>query len=376
MPRPDWTFAGLVPFSGLLSWNQYDPDDAADGAMNDYSGNGKHLVQASTPPSLVPGVMNNQPGWFFDGTSNPLKSASSASITVKHAFVLASATGAAFDAYRGLLTGKTAGPILISENTGTKFYNLYGGGGMEYRKSDTLYTDTTLEAPMNERPELLEWQYSTGLALDGIQIGQDEADTARKWKGYVFDVILYNRILTTNERRRVMLYFNVRYGTNNRGVPLYFPSPDLLPERVGWVRFREVPPDYDQITDRWQYEDAMEDFNEVANTAPREWEIGYDVDNALNVSTVTTGATPVEVADAQRAIFDGFNDQARRANPFYFRDKYGDVWPNVRIAAYDRDHDGHRSWRHSVVFRLRSNTGTVITAADAGGEYIIDGGIG
>ncbi len=369
----DWTLTGLIPTSGLLAWHLYNPTTSTGGLINDASGNSRHLVQASTPPALTLSVMNGQPGWYFNGTStNPL--VSTGSVTPYSAYVLASAEGAAFTAYRGLLSGTTTANVLTSENTGTKFFSF--GPDFNYRKSDTEYADADMQAPMNNQAELIEITRSAAggfSSMDGIQVGQQLADTTRKWKGYFFEQMLYDRILTITERRKLMLYFNIKYGTWAKGVPLYFPSKDLVegPTRsidTGPVnnRFYEEPPDYGKVTDSWQYEDANEDFNEVASSAPRRWEYGYKIWKGGNIAA----------ADAYRAIFDEFYNQARKANPFYFRDKYGKVWENVRIEDYDRNHSAHKSWEHDVLFRLKTNSGTFITADSTDNEYIIFGGIG
>lgn len=365
----NWTLTGLIPTSGLLAWYLYDPATSADGNINDASGNARHIVQASNPPTLVHESWNGHPGWVFDGTTaNPLATASSANIDTKHVFVFASHADAAFNLNRGLLSGKTSGDWLTSETSGTEFFSF--GSGYGYRKSDTAYDDADMEAPMSGIPELIETTFDDAgyVTLDGIQIGrQRDLDTgARKWKGIFYECLIFNRILNGTERRQVMLYFNVKYKANAQGLPLYFPDASLLTNTTIIVptRFREVPPEWEAITDSWRYEDGDEDFNEVAPNAPRRWEYNAQV----------VGGSQAQV-DAYRAIFDGFNDAARRANAFYFRDKWGQVWDSVRVEDYARDHDAHKSWTHSVAFRLKTNTGTIVTTADADGEYILDGGI-
>src|SRR5690242_10467067 len=105
---------------------------------------------------------------------------------------------------------------------------------------------------------------------------------------------------------------------------MYFPSSDIT--GIPKSRFYAAPPDYDQITDSWQYEDGGRDFNEVAPpaNAPRRWEYGF------------TGLTP-----EQAKIFDDFYDAVRKVTPFDFRDKYGVVWSNVYVEDYSRAHEAH-----------------------------------
>lgn len=361
----DWTKTHLIPTSGLEFWHLYDPATSTNGNINDASGNGRHIVQATSPPTLTEEVMNARPGWRFDGTNNPLASASSATIASKHVFVLAAAEETSFSVNRGLLSGKTAGTWLATDTGNDNFFPF--AVDYDYRKSDTLYGFNLWDAPVGNIPELIEISHTTGtVSMDGVQVGQQINLTARKWKGYFIEQMGWNRLLTTNERRRVMLYYNIKYGTWARGVPLYFPTADLLTDTniVVPSRFDDLEPDWDKITDKWEYEDGNSDRNEVASTAPRGWEYG----------AICYG--DAGQAYAYREIFDQFNNQARRANPFYFRDKWGQVWQDVFIKNYKSSHDAHKSWVHNISFELETNTGEVVSLADPGGSYIIDGGLG
>lgn len=356
----DWKLTDLIPTSGLLAWHLYDPATSASNNINDASGNGKHLTGGGGSPVLTLNVMGGHPGWFFDGSSTPLATSSSAVVNAQHVFVLASATGTAFNLNRGLLSGKTSGDWLTSENAGTQFFQF--GADYTYRKSDTAYADDSMEAPLNEEPELLEMtQIVTGVNMDGIQVGQqrDLDGGARKWKGYFFEQMIYNRQLTSTERRQVMLYFNIKYGTWSKGVPLFFPSKDLLTQtEILNNRFDDLEPDYEQITDKWTYEDGRPDFNEIAATAPFGWDYEYVIPEVPG---------NIAQAYAYREIFEAFNRQARLINPFYFTDKWGQTWSDVRIEEYRSSHEAHRSWVHEIRFRLMASTASVVVGEVAQG---------
>ncbi len=356
----DYKLMGLIP-SDALWWHRYDAATSTNGYIADLSGNGRHLTSIDPPPLLT--VATGQWGWYFDGTKSPFTVTTS--ITPKHVFVFASATGAAFNLNRGLLSGLTTGDWLASNTSGTSF--LSPGAAWDYLKSDTPYADAAMTAPMNEIPELIEITNATGVVMDGIQVGQQRNldANARKWKGYFYESIGFNRILTETERLRVMLHFNIVSSAWVSGVPLWFPDKTLLTGTrvIAPTRFDDDEPEYSEITDKWQYEDGGEDFNEIGSVAPQGW------DYEMQIAEGTAAQ-----AYAYREIFDGFNRQARLVNPFFFRDKWGEVWSNVRIESYKSSHSAHKSWEHNISFRLRANSDTIGGVGSFEG-YLTDGGV-
>jgi hypothetical protein len=90
---------------------------------------------------------------------------------------------------------------------------------------------------------------------------------------------------------------------------MYFPN-DII-TGIPRTRFYAEPRDWSAVTDDWEYEDGGKDFNEVSSNAPRRWEYHFTL-----ISDTSTDPATVD-------IFENFNDAARRANPFYFTDKYG-----------------------------------------------------
>lgn len=328
----DWKNSGVIPTSGLEAWHMYEAGHSGHEVIFDYSDHNRTIDSpVLNAPALVGNVLNGQPGWYFNGTDTvPLNW--TGSITPKHVFILASHEDAAFNLNRGLLSGETSGDILSSNNVGTTFFN-FSFPDFEYRKSDVSYIQTNQQAPMSGIPELIEVSIATGSALDGIQVGKQRNLAGRIWKGYFFEQLIYSRVLTAAERDRVKLYFNIKFAQWRMGIPLYFPSDDLLDFRRS--RFYAEPPQYDKTTDSYEFEDRGKTFNEVADTPPRRWEYDY-----------------LSRTAEQTLIFDAFWDQARIANPFIFRDKYGTEWSDVRIEDYNRSHDAHRSWKNDIRFRL------------------------
>lgn len=329
-----WRDSGLVPTSGLLAWHMYEMGVSGHNIIYDYSGNGRTIDSASlNAPVLTSNVLYGQPGWYFDGTTTvPLNY--TGSVTPKHVFILASHDDAAFNLNRGLLSGEITGDLLASNNTGTTFFDL-ALADFGYRKSDVFYAQNNQQAPMSGRPELIEVAITGGTTLDGIQVGKQRNLAGRIWKGYFFEQLLFNRILTSLEKDRVKLYFNLKFSQWKVGLPFYFPSDDILGFTPRRSRFYAEPPMYDKITDSMEFEDAGKTFNEVADTPPRRWEYSY-----------------LRRPPTQAVIFDAFYDQARITNPFTFRDKYGVEWSSVRIESYNRNHQRHLSMFNDCEFSL------------------------
>lgn len=327
----EWKNSGLIPTSGLLAWHMYEMGVSGHEVINDYSGNSRIIdTPVLNAPVLTTDVINGQPGWYFNGTTTtPLNY--TGAVGPKHVFILASAEEEEFTVNRGLLTGETTGDILLSDSSGDEFFDL--AVGMEYRKNDTVFPEAGQKAPMNGTFGLIEVSRSGGFAFDGIQVGQQKADTTRRWKGYFVEQLLFDRVLTLVERKRVMLYFNIKFALFELGLPFYFPSDDLMQFRRS--RFYAEPLRYEDTTDHYEYEDRGRTFNEVADTPPRHWEYVY------------RSRTP-----QQTVIFDAFWDVARLVNPFIFRDKYGTEWSNVQVEKYNRSHEAHMSWKNDVEFRL------------------------
>lgn len=331
-----WKNAGLLPTANMLWWHAYDPSTSANGNINDLSGNARHIVQASDPPTLEYSTTNKAYVWTFDGTtSNPLQTASAANITPKHIFVLAALDFEEFDDERGLMSGKTTNDLLWGD-TAAAFED---PGGDTYLLSGTA---ASFDAPNSSIAELIEITDATGITLDGISVGRRKADAATKWSGVFIDSVAYSSVLTGDDLLRVYQYYNYRYSQRRRGLPFYFPDSVMtgIPRR----RFYAQPKDWEKITDDFEFEDGGMAFNEIALDAPQRWEYQYQIHHQ--------GVGTVSKDPEQLPIFDEFWNQARRKNPFYFRDKYGVTHSNVRVESYERTHDAHKPWDMNVNFTL------------------------
>lgn len=206
----------LVARSGMIAWHKYEEGVSSGSVCNDYSGNAKHMSVGSMPiPVIQPtGANGVAPAWYFAGTKNPLTY--SGSVTPKHAFVIGGYDGAAMPSgdpgNGGLLSGETSGDILVGNISTTRFYDYdyETTGTYKYRRNDVQYAENDAQIPFGN-VGMIEASYDTGWAMDGIQVGQHKNITARKWKGWFAEQILYNRILTDTERFDLYVYFAIKF---------------------------------------------------------------------------------------------------------------------------------------------------------------------
>lgn len=210
-------FDRLIPTSGLLFWHDAGEayDDASLVVMPDRSGNSRSLTATSGPtsPTIVAGALNGRPAVAWSGTQNPLTY--TGSMTIKHLFIVASYTDATFSAsLAGLIGGKTVASgaaILVGAASDTKFYNNAYGGTYKFRRRDVSFAENNQQATMSGVFSIYEVSLETGFNVDGLVLGRDRDNTARKWKGRVTDLIGWNRVIDDAERDAVYEYLALKY---------------------------------------------------------------------------------------------------------------------------------------------------------------------
>jgi len=318
-----WRDTGLVRTSGLEYWHALQTGATGHNVIYDYSGNDRHISTTSSPPVLQADVINGHLGMYFNGSANPLKNTDD-DVILNHIFILTSFEDAAFAGNEGLLSDTNSLPALFGNGAAsTKFFDTEYDG--TYRKNDAIFVSSNMSVPMSGNFALIEIILPDGLPFEGFQIGQDRNFIDRKWKGWFIESLAYSRVLTTAERRAILLYFNLKF--NLADIPLWFPSHDIT--NLDYEYFDDEPEDFGKVTEDYTYADGGRDFNEVSDEAPLMWRL-----------------KPLVLDVKQTLIFDEFWRRARLANTFFFRDKdsvwnpdkYGNIWSGVRIGDYNRKH--------------------------------------
>lgn len=329
-----FALSALIPTSGLVRAYPLASDTGSAGdyvtAVADESGSGANLARLDTSGTNGPkwAELNGRKTLAFTGSVKGLTNTTD--FTLRDVFALAKHDGSAFDAYRGVVSDNATNPVILSNNSGTKFFDLTIGT-VSYRKSGTLYTASTQEAPMNAWA-LVQMANTASWAMDGLQLGTDRAN-ARYWKGWIGPVFAYSEARSAAERRAIKLWYDLRYQLwLEDGTTLEFPSPDIT--GILWSRFREVPRDYSSVTVSHVYEDEGRSFNETG-TPPRRFEVEF------------TG-----LARAEADVFDAFWEAARMVRTFTLTTPADEAVTGVRIESYERDHDSNRGWINSVKFVL------------------------
>lgn len=325
-----------------VRWYQMNQTDAfEDGAfvadVQDESGNSADLLPTglgTDVPVWDSNALNNRPGLFF-AEESPLFETTA--FNAYHFFVVAKYDGANFGAaYRGLITDEATNYILLGNTGGATFFDPTPVD-VTYFKSQTEYAQNNMQAPFSDF-ELVEISWTAGKAMDGFQLGQDRADTGRRWNGWIVEPVAFGAILSTSERRRVNLYYDLKYKLwLSAGVAQYemfFPSPEIVPE-IKYLHYNKPVLDWSAVTIKHTYEDEGASFSDTTDTPPQTWEIEY------------TGLTAEE-----REIFDEFSEQVRKKHTFKFIEKDGTVQTGVRIENYESFHEGNKSWSNAVKVSL------------------------
>lgn len=200
-----------VPLDNLAAWHAANKADTTSGlVLPDLSKSGHDIAAASNAPAVQANQINSFPAVYFDGTKTPLSS--SDTIAARHIFIVAKLDEAAFTAARGLLTGTAANPILVGTNGDTKFASQSFATGYEYRRSYVEFTQANQQAPISTQGfKIIEIVLPANLSLAGFQYGQDRADTAKRWKGWFAEGLIYSGVLNTLQRQWVYEYLASKY---------------------------------------------------------------------------------------------------------------------------------------------------------------------
>jgi hypothetical protein len=254
----------LIAKSGLAAWYHADEfsiygNGQAISVWHDISGNNRNLEATDAnylnQPIYSQGTANGKDTvyWYYPPNNCPLLW--TGNLTVRHAFVVGKYAGNTFSNYNGLLTDATATPILVGSAPGTNYffnfsYSTYGA--FEYRKCNRFFAESNQIAPVANELAVVSVKYPPGFNLNGIQLGQDRADTSRRWFGGIAEVLLYDRVLNEAEVCRLNRYFAMKYQIweqNAAGLNVFsFPANWGIPKDTARKILSSVAEDGSQIT--------------------------------------------------------------------------------------------------------------------------------
>jgi hypothetical protein len=236
VPPPDVNVANApVPTSGLSLWLRADAGvtAGADSKVSSWANEGSPVkATAGLPearPALTQNAIGGKPAIHFDGGSNMLEAnldidpAASPELTVISVFTseteapvlrkLYGADDGAYDRAAGL--DNRADPLN---------YTIFGGSadviGIFKLAANTPYltvdsydqTKKVLNVWVNGAPAKQNQKIDHGASLDKFYIGGTGTVYHEAWLGNVAEMLVYRRILTDDERKKVEDYLAAKYG--------------------------------------------------------------------------------------------------------------------------------------------------------------------
>ncbi len=224
--------------SGVQMWLRADDNVSNVDAWYDFSGNGTDASQATvtSQPLLSTSVMNFNPGLKFDASNDYMQipqsaltgkfpTGNAARTIIGVAIPLSNATDQALFTYGAFVSNQSSGfrrsvtqeavfegnsnPVNVIGPAGSFPINgttIIGGrytGGATGVAS--VYANDTSAGNTGVR------NWNTVLSVDGAHIGK-YAGESRWWNGYIGELILYNRNISSVEFHRISSYLALKYG--------------------------------------------------------------------------------------------------------------------------------------------------------------------
>jgi hypothetical protein len=191
--------------------------------FSDLSGNGNHLAQSYTGlrPLYSATGLNNKPSIKFDGVDDILKSISNSTITTPpySLFVVFSpATSGTAEQIIVSWGGNqyTALDIAVTQNIrfGNFAVGFVGAGNNSLVTNSVYYTSATKSSSSLISLWVNGILKGTGTKVATVtadKLTMGNSDSSFPFNGYISEIILYNRELSTAERQKVELYLKKKY---------------------------------------------------------------------------------------------------------------------------------------------------------------------
>lgn len=315
----DWTKNPILPRGDMYAWHQYEAGVSAAGSVNDYSGNGRHYTVSGSPPTLVENQLNGQPGWHFNGSTDPLSW--NDSVTFKHAFIVVAAEDTLFDATQKLLADGAGVDLLTGVGGTDKFDDVSGVYDLLYFKSGLSFDADDQQAPMSGVPAVIELQIPAGITMDALQIGET-------FQGTWFEDLYYSEIQSPVARQRIYEYFAMRHhlwSKNSDGLFVY-------PFAANRARSLETD---------------IENYLSTPYSGPQKALVRGSFESGLDLPFALREQAEYEAAEA-------FFEQHRPITPFVFKD-YRFIPPRetaVQFSSSIRDQGSEVTYRFNYAFSV------------------------
>lgn len=203
-----------VPRSGLEIWyaGNKSTENEGDLILADLSGNARHATATGDVPVVQEDLSNGVAGIYFDGTNDPFLFDKGASC--HHMFLVCSYEDAAFATgiNPGIISGLHTHGLLAGVGDSDKFYDFSGDNGPYfYIISDLGRSLSDALAPMSGSFAVIELIFDANLALSGLVVGRDRDNSARLWKGWFLEALIYSEVKSTYDRQEIYRYFAMKY---------------------------------------------------------------------------------------------------------------------------------------------------------------------
>jgi hypothetical protein len=213
-----WTpkrIAGLTFWYNLSKQVGYADTDPV-GQLDDFS-SGYHLTQgtAANKPLYSANVQNGLPGLLFDGTDDSLVNTDFPSTSPRTMIAAGKYTGASSGELRILIDGNSAINANQMGHTATaNTFRVHGGTSLDNAVSDDT-VPFIWTAVINGTSSLNRWNGDEAAGNSGtstptgIRLGRANINF---WKGYLFELVGYNRALSSGEYLRLESYLKLKWG--------------------------------------------------------------------------------------------------------------------------------------------------------------------
>lgn len=203
--------------SGLTNWFAADAitgkvDGDSISSWTDASASPHNLIQATSgnQPIYKTAIQNSLPCVRFSNATST-NMVASGSATIQHTFLVAKVRAANFGSYGGAL-GTNGSVVFTGDFFSTSW--LDGSGGY-WPSSSIYYLDSTIQSGSspagNTTTHIYELQFGSSIT-DTLTAGMDRAFTSRCLDVDIFEIVTYNRALSSGERVGVYLWLKNKWG--------------------------------------------------------------------------------------------------------------------------------------------------------------------